>query len=53
MFSKLFQASLLMVMVFAVQAQEAIFQASDIVSPEISSEGKLPFRINAPNARTV
>jgi enterochelin esterase-like enzyme len=53
MFSKIFPAALFMVMAFNVQSQEAIFRASDIVSPEISSDGKVTFRVYAPNARTV
>lgn len=53
MFSKLIYAALFMVMAFTVQAQEAILLASDIVSPEISNDGKVTFRVHAPHARTV
>jgi hypothetical protein len=40
MLTKLFQLSLFVVMAFASQAQEAIFRASDLVSPEIGADSK-------------
>jgi len=53
MLTKLFQLSLFLFMAFASQAQEAIFRASDIVSPEIGADNKVTFRVYAPYAKSV
>src|SRR6185436_9179288 len=45
--------SLFLFMAFASQAQEAIFRASDIVSPEIGADNKVTFRVYAPYAKSV
>lgn len=38
---------------FAAQAQEALFGAQQIVSPEVNADGTVTFRLMAPNAQTV
>jgi enterochelin esterase family protein len=53
MYTKLFQITLFMAMAFAVQSQEAIFRPNDIISPEISSDKKVTFRVYAPYAKSV
>jgi enterochelin esterase family protein len=38
---------------FTSQAQEAIFRAQNIISPEIHADGTVTFRLHAPNAKAV
>jgi enterochelin esterase-like enzyme len=53
MFTRLFQVALFIIVAFVSQAQEAIFKASDIVSPVISADRKVTFSVYAPNAKSV
>ena len=38
---------------FAASAQEALFQAQNIVSPEVNADNTVTFRLFAPNAQAV
>ncbi|MDI1322804.1 MAG: alpha/beta hydrolase-fold protein [Algoriphagus sp.] len=38
---------------FSSQAQEAIFRAQNIISPEINADATVTFRLHAPNAKAV
>jgi enterochelin esterase-like enzyme len=53
MFKKLFTVALFFIIAFNSQAQEAIFRPNDIVSPVISADNKVTFRVYAPNSKSV
>ncbi len=50
---KLFFGILFFLVVSTVQSQEAIFNVNNIVSPEVSADSKVTFRLYAPVAKSV